>query len=85
MKIKAPLLLALGLASLFLAGCLRFGRHRHSQATSVMQFLYPQNSQHLDAPGIPILSLPIFWISSTMWGASPFSRGTMRDSENGTR
>jgi rhombotail lipoprotein len=59
MKIKAPLLLALGLASLFLAGCLRFGRHRHSQATSVMQFLYPQDSQHLDAPGIPILSLPL--------------------------
>ena len=53
------LLLSLSLACLFLTGCLNYGRHRHSQATSVMQFLYPRDSQHVDAPGIPILSLPL--------------------------
>jgi rhombotail lipoprotein len=59
MKMKAPLLLALCFASIGLAGCLAFRRHRHAQASSVMQYLYPRDSEHIDAPGIPVLSLPL--------------------------
>jgi rhombotail lipoprotein len=56
MKIKVLLFLLLGLS---LAGCTTWSQRRHAQATSVMQFLYPNDTQHIDASSIPVLSLPL--------------------------
>jgi rhombotail lipoprotein len=36
-----------------------WSQKRNAHATSVMQFLYPKDSQHIDASSIPILSLPL--------------------------
>ncbi len=59
MKTKASLLLALGLAGMLAPGCLLRNESRSSHATSVIQFLYPNDDHHVETPGIPVLSLPL--------------------------
>ena len=59
MKFKMPLTLVLGSLVVALAGCTMWRPNRQMQGTSVMQFLYPNDSQHVDSPGIPVLSLPL--------------------------
>ena len=59
MKTKALQFLAVGLAGLLMTGCVMWQHNRSTHATSVMQFLYPKDSQHTEAPRIPVLSLPL--------------------------
>lgn len=59
MKTKLLNIIPSGLALLMLAGCMYSGQSRNTHATSVMQFLYPKDSQHTEAPAIPVLSLPL--------------------------
>jgi rhombotail lipoprotein len=62
MKSNLPTISAVLLAAficLLNAGCVGFGRAHHSQATSVMQFLYSDNDEHVDTPTIPVLHLPL--------------------------
>lgn len=57
--IKLRLTVALfGAAALF-CGCQTFGTRSHHHATSVMKFLYPSDSEHVESPSIPVLSLPL--------------------------
>lgn len=45
---------------LLIVGCADlFGNAGHRQASSVMEYLYPHASSHVDTPGVPILSLPL--------------------------
>ncbi len=54
------LLFALGISGLLFSGCLtNWSGRRTTQATSVVQFLYPSDFQHADAPGVPVLKLPL--------------------------
>jgi rhombotail lipoprotein len=59
MKTKALPYLSIGLAGLLAAGCHMWPQTRNTHATSVMQFLYPNDSQHTETPGVPVLSLPL--------------------------
>ena len=40
-------------------GCATFGVRSHHRATSVMKFLYPDGAERVEAPAIPVLSLPL--------------------------
>src|SRR4051812_5726375 len=40
-------------------GCAMFDVRSHHRATSVMKFLYPNGSEHVESPAIPVLSLPL--------------------------
>jgi rhombotail lipoprotein len=42
-----------------LGACAIFSNQSRTQATSVMQYLYPNQSQHLDSPAVPVLNLPL--------------------------
>jgi rhombotail lipoprotein len=44
---------------LVLAGCELLSGNRSHQSSSVVQYLYPAQSKHIDTPGIPTLSLPL--------------------------
>jgi rhombotail lipoprotein len=44
---------------LALTGCDTLGPNTHRQASSVVQYLYPKNQNHTDAPSVPVLSLPL--------------------------
>jgi len=59
MKNKALKFVPAALAALVAAGCATWQPNRNTHATSVMQFLFPRDSQHVEAPGIPVLSLPL--------------------------
>lgn len=50
--------LALAIATLAV-GCAVFGQNSRHHASSVMQYLYPKDNEHVDVPAIPILSLPL--------------------------
>lgn len=57
-RLLPPALLAL--LSLGLAGCVGFmGNRRHHEASSVVQFLYPNKNMPFIQPEIPILRLPL--------------------------
>lgn len=43
----------------FAAGCAMFNSPNHHYNSSVVQYLYPNQSEHVDAPTIPVLSLPL--------------------------
>jgi rhombotail lipoprotein len=61
MKLKLPgcLVTIIVVASIpLVAGCAMFGTSSH-HASSVMQYLYPKDTQHTDAPAVPVLSLPL--------------------------
>jgi rhombotail lipoprotein len=66
---------------LLLSGCVMFGggtTHRH--ASSVMGYLYPGDTEHLDTPTIPVLSLPLkvgiaFVPEENTAGQQPFTEG----------
>jgi len=47
------------LAAVALCGCETFSVRSHHRATSVIKFLYPRDAQHVEAPAIPVLSLPL--------------------------
>lgn len=49
----------ISLACLLFAGCADLRSTRHAQATSVMQFLYPDRAEHIDQPTVPVLRLPL--------------------------
>lgn len=59
MKTKLAFSLSVCLAGLLVGGCLLRNGVRETHATSVIQFLYPNDSQHMETPGIPVLSLPL--------------------------
>ena len=42
-----------------LAGCETFGYRSHHRATSVMKFLYPDNTEHVESASTPVLSVPL--------------------------
>lgn len=42
-----------------LAGCVGYGGRRSSQGTSVMQFLYPDSTTHVEQVAVPHLALPL--------------------------
>lgn len=42
-----------------LCGCETFRGRSHHRATSVIRFLYPGDTEHVAAPAIPVLSLPL--------------------------
>src|SRR5688572_8811692 len=43
----------------FLCGCGTFAARSHHRTTSVIQFLYPNKAEHVEAPSVPTLSLPL--------------------------
>lgn len=49
----------LSVAMLGVAGCVFDGGRRASHGTSVMRFLYPTEPDHIEAPTVPVLSLPL--------------------------
>jgi rhombotail lipoprotein len=53
------LLLAIVCLPFLLGGCLRFGEHRHQQSASVVQYLFPSESNPKVNTGIPLLRLPV--------------------------
>jgi len=50
--------LAVGLL-LALTGCDTFGQQSHRRTSSVLQYLYPSDNEHVDVATIPTLSLPL--------------------------
>jgi rhombotail lipoprotein len=46
-------------AAAFLVGCESMGPAQRHRATSLYDYLYPNTSGHVDAPTIPVLSLPL--------------------------
>jgi rhombotail lipoprotein len=42
-----------------LSGCESFNQRSQHRATSVVKFLYPNNSEHVESPTVPVLSLPL--------------------------
>jgi rhombotail lipoprotein len=75
MKTKNLRFLCLGLAGLLVAGCVINPQSRNTHATSVMQFLFPRDSQHIETPGIPVLSLPLRVGVAFVPGANAFGGG----------
>jgi rhombotail lipoprotein len=62
MKTKHPKLVKIIVATsllAFVAGCAMFNSPNHHYNSSVVQYLYPNQSGHVDAPAIPVLSLPL--------------------------
>jgi rhombotail lipoprotein len=59
MNKRTLLCLSAVLVALALAGCNGYIQKRDTHATSVIEFLYPNDSQHVESPGIPTLSLPL--------------------------
>lgn len=62
MKSKNPTLVKIIAAAsvvAFVAGCAGFNSTDRHHNTSVVQYLYPNQSEHVDAPAIPVLSLPL--------------------------
>lgn len=59
LSLRAGFCLAAGTIVLALAGCDTLGSNTHRQASSVVQYLYPKNQEHVDTPTIPVLSLPL--------------------------
>jgi rhombotail lipoprotein len=59
-KIKVIVRLA-GVAGLLLlaTGCAFMNHRHHAQGTSVMQFLYPRDPEHIDTTTVPVLQLPL--------------------------
>ncbi len=55
---KTKLLLATLIASL-LSGCVGWRDSQRVQATSVVQFLYPDKTNHIETPRMAVLSLPL--------------------------
>ncbi len=51
--------LLLACSALWLGACAIWGDQSRTQATSVMQYLYPNQAQHVDSPAVPVLSLPL--------------------------
>ena len=49
----------LALLTVALTGCVAFRNSRHHQASSIVQFLYPDQNQPFVEPGIPTLRLPL--------------------------
>ncbi|MGA3283496.1 MAG: rhombotarget lipoprotein [Verrucomicrobiota bacterium] len=61
MKLKNlsfPKIIVAAASVALVAGCAMFGVSHH-RATSVMQYLYPNQSEHVDTPTVPVLSLPL--------------------------
>ena len=58
MRPKTLTLISLAVAGM-LCGCVGWHPEKRTHATSVMQFLYPKNSDHIDRPGVPVLRLPL--------------------------
>ncbi len=56
---KCYSILFIVLATSLLGGCVGWSNQTHTQATSVVDFLYPRDTQHTDAPAVPVLSLPL--------------------------
>jgi rhombotail lipoprotein len=52
-------LVALALVTVGLSGCASFRNNRHHQASSVVQYLYPDTNQPFVEPAIPTLRLPL--------------------------
>ncbi len=50
---------ALAALAMTLVGCATYGRHQMHRANSLFKYLYPDKENHIDAPGIPTLSLPL--------------------------
>ena len=54
----------------FLAGCAAISKHYR---TSVVEYLYPNQEQHVETPKIPLLSLPlrvgVAFVPEASWGA----------------
>src|SRR5437867_3239328 len=40
-------------------GCAMFSHTTHRRASSVVEYLYPKDSKHIDEPSVPVLSLPL--------------------------
>jgi len=62
MKRKNWLLVAGSLAVTLLiavTGCDTFARRSHHKTSSVLDYLYPSDNEHVDVPTIPVLSLPL--------------------------
>jgi len=57
-KLSLPKTIVAAAAVALVAGCAMFGVSHH-RATSVMQYLYPKQSEHVDTPTVPVLSLPL--------------------------
>jgi rhombotail lipoprotein len=56
---RLALLFAIGCIPMLLSGCARFGPHRHQQSASVVQYLFPSESNPRVDAGIPTLRLPV--------------------------
>ena len=62
MKLKNTTLITTAGAILLVAlitGCEMFNRTSHHKTSSVLQYLYPKENEHIDVPTIPVLSLPL--------------------------
>lgn len=59
MKSRRFLLPLAGLLALALTGCMSIYNRRHHEASSVVQFLYPDKNQPFIQPQIPTLRLPL--------------------------
>jgi rhombotail lipoprotein len=57
--IKPCLIIVLLVSAAVFCGCATFGIRSHHRATSVMKFLYPNDSERVESPAIPVLSLPL--------------------------
>jgi rhombotail lipoprotein len=79
MKVLLPLIGTV----LLTAGCVGLAAGRHTHATSLVQFLYPNDSQHVETEGIPTLNLPlrvgIAFVPSASWGVSGLSGAAKAD------
>ena len=51
--------LLIACSALWLGACAIWSNQSRTHATSVMQFLYPTQAQHVDSPAVPVLSLPL--------------------------
>ena len=61
MKTTKTVCFAAGLAGLAIlaTGCAMMARHQSHRGNSLYNFLYASQADHVDAPGIPVLSLPL--------------------------
>ena len=57
--LKCVVIIGLLGAIAILCGCETFAPRSHHRATSVVRFLYPNHSERVESPAIPVLSLPL--------------------------
>jgi rhombotail lipoprotein len=58
MKTKLSLII-LGTVVLALTGCETFTNRSQRHASSLLKYLYPNRLEHVDAPAVPVLTLPL--------------------------